>query len=98
MADIQPFACHNNSELTCYVCVKCFSIFHKSCAERDWKAKLISIKDQKVLCCDDEVENDVFTAMMDDIQKKNEHERSREAHVIRLREEKELLFIKFGEI
>ncbi|KAL3281731.1 hypothetical protein HHI36_004935 [Cryptolaemus montrouzieri] len=51
---METFKCHNKTELTCYVCIRCFSVLHKSYADRDWKSKFRRIGGHKIICYNDE--------------------------------------------
>ncbi|KAL3288081.1 hypothetical protein HHI36_002532 [Cryptolaemus montrouzieri] len=76
------FGCHTSSELTCYVCVKCFNIFHKSCAGRDWQSDLIWVDGHKVLCCTDDIEGSTFAELMDILNGKDDLEQNKDNHIM----------------
>ncbi|CAG9822010.1 unnamed protein product [Phaedon cochleariae] len=41
-----------------YVCTKCSSVFHKSCVQQHWKKKVRFVKDNKIICCQENTEEE----------------------------------------
>ncbi|KAL3286291.1 hypothetical protein HHI36_000800 [Cryptolaemus montrouzieri] len=68
---MEVYKCHRNSDITTYVCIKCLSLFHKSCAARDWKEKLLLVDGHKVICCDKQTESEKFQMNLKEIKQKN---------------------------
>lgn len=41
-----------------YVCTKCCSVFHKSCLQQQWKKKVKFVKDNKIICCQENTDEE----------------------------------------
>lgn len=61
------FVCCRDKELTCYVCVSCLSVFHKSCQKR----KIFTVVEgHKIVCstaCEEKYEADPITVLQKEI-------------------------------
>lgn len=61
--DKVPFKCCKKKVSSVALCIKCGSIFHKSCAKRDWANEINFIDKNRLVCCgnDSEVKSDVLS-------------------------------------
>ncbi|KAL3271875.1 hypothetical protein HHI36_022345 [Cryptolaemus montrouzieri] len=75
-----------------YVCIECLSLSIKSCADRDWKEKMLHIEEHKVICCD-ETEKCQMT-----IKKFKQQNNPKETRIKQLEDEKDYLVREFEEM
>ncbi|KAL3288609.1 hypothetical protein HHI36_003046, partial [Cryptolaemus montrouzieri] len=94
---MEVFKCHKNLQVTCYICTKCYSLFHKRCSKRDWQGRLIHIDGHKVLCCTDKVEEDNVEVLNGKIEELKHIKDSMELQMEKLLHEKEMLFREYEE-
>lgn len=53
---LQSFKCCKTKPFIHYVCIKCSSVFHKSCLHR-FRSTISSVNDNKIICCKDSDES-----------------------------------------
>lgn len=61
--NILSFKCCKTKHFIHYICIKCQSVFHKSCLTR-FRSKIRFVKENKIICCEDI--NDSHTSDQDD--------------------------------